>query len=157
MREMTLDDALHVVRRMRDLDRRCVKALSGGISDEAFAIERFRTDGPAWALDGPAGPVAICGLSLATPWAAVMWLICTPEMAQHSWGKLLRLARTVIANVTCRTHPEYRHRIEAYTLDGWEGAHALVRRLGFEHEGVRRRAGSGGENIHCWTITGEPR
>lgn len=155
LRDLTLDDALHVVRSMRDVDRLCVRALTGGITDESFAMDRFNSAGPAWSVLGADGaPVACTGLSFQTQWCGVVWLLATPGIGRHSWATVMRLARTVLGNVLDPANVHYRHRVEAHTLAGWSGAAGLAKRLGFVHEGTRRAAGAGGEDMHVWAMTG---
>jgi hypothetical protein len=151
---LTLADALSVVSRMRERDRQCVRAAMGQASDEAVAVGRWQTDGPAWSLWDERGPQAIGGLSFQNGWSAVFWLFATDDMRGNSWRKLIRHTRTVIANVTAPAHG--RHRIEAHVLSEWSEAREFARRLGFELEGVRRAAGAGGEDIEIWTPRSSP-
>lgn len=155
--ELTLAESIEVVQSMRELDRRAVRALLGYIGEEEFAASRWSTDGPAWTVNQGGTPVAIGGLQFVNAWTGVFWFLATNRIAGQTWGKLLRHTRTVIANASNPAHEHYRHRIEAYTLDGWGGAERLVERLGFVHEGARRGAGSGGEDINTWVITGPAR
>jgi hypothetical protein len=154
---LTLAEALAVVGGMREWDRRAVRALLGDIEDEAFAVTRWSSEGPAWTANQGGAPVAIGGLQLVNAWTGVFWFLATDRIAGQTWGKLLRHTRTVISNASNPAHEHYRHRIEAYTLGGWGGAERLVERLGFMHEGVKRGAGSGGEDISTWAITGPAR
>lgn len=154
LRTLTLDDALHVVRRMREADRRCVRAVLGDIEDEAFAVGRWQTTGPAWTVLQDGEPVAIGGLTLHTAWLAVPWLVATPDLRRETWRKLIRQGRTVLANASDPRHPQYRHRIEAHVLAEWPEAEAFAPRFGFVLEGTRRSAGRGGEDIQMWAITG---
>jgi RimJ/RimL family protein N-acetyltransferase len=156
-RTLTLADALAVAGAMREWDRRCVRAMLGDDDAESFAVNRWQTDGPAWVLDQDGAPVLVCGLSWQNSWTAAFWLIATDHVAGQSWRKLIRGTRTVIANVTDPAHEHYRHRVEAYTLGGWTAAEALVERLGFTRESVRRGSGAGGEDLHCWVIVGQPK
>jgi len=152
--DLTLADALTVVDGMRQWDRRVVAAMLGDVGDEAFAVSRWQTDGPAWAVHQDGRPVALGGVSFQNDWAAVCWLIATDEITPQTWRKLARHARKVLANATSPAHEHYRHRVEAYTLGGWDAAAKFAQRFGFAHEGVRRGAGSGGEDLHMWAIVG---
>lgn len=148
---LTLADTLAVVARMRDLDRRCVAAAMGEVSDEVFAANRWQTEGPAWSLWDDRGPQAVFGLTLVNGWTAVAWLVATDQMRRDSWRKLIRHSRTVLANVTDRANPNFRHRVEAHVLCEWTRASAFAQHLGLEREGTRRAAGAGGEDIEIWT------
>jgi hypothetical protein len=152
-RTLTLDDALFVVRRMRVEDRRCLQAVLPDATDDSFAIDRFNTDGPAWTMcNADCVPVAIAGIAFQTRWSGTIWMVATDGIDRYSFGKLIRLARTVLGQITDPSHPAYKQRIEANVLAGWTGASRFIRHLGFEYEGTRRSAGVGGEDIEMWSI-----
>jgi hypothetical protein len=151
LRTLTLADALAVVGRMRERDRQCVRAALGDVPDEVFAANRWQTEGPAWSLYVGGRPVAIGGVQLPNDWTGVFWMVAVEGMTGESWRKLVRHTRTVLGNVTDRTQPCFRHRVEAHVLSGWLEAAEFAKRLGFEHEGTRRAAGSAGEDIEIWT------
>lgn len=149
LRTLSLDDCLHVVRRMRPEDRACkVAALGWSVTDEAFAVNRFQTEGPAWTLLEGGEPVAIFGLQTAS-WQAVAWLVATPAVTRQSWRKLVRHARTVRSNLGSAAL----HRVEAHVLAGWSEAGRFAEHLGFTYEGTRRAAGSGREDVQIWGMT----
>ena len=148
---MTLADALLVVGKMRENDRAAMRAALGDVTDDVVAVNRWQTRGPAWVMTRDGQPVAICGLSMGSEWAATAWLITTNAMRADSWRKLVRHCRTVLSNMPRSTL----HRIEAQVLDGWAEAGEFVRRMGFVLEGTRRRAGKGGEGFHVWSILKE--
>jgi hypothetical protein len=155
---MTMADVLHVVQRMREQDRRCVHAMLGDIEDEAFAVNRWQTTGPAWAVCDEAGvPAVVGGLTLHNDWFAVAWLLAAPGLSPQTWRKVIRLGRTVLMNAANSRHAQYRHRIEAHVLAGWAEAERFAPRFGFRLEGVRRGAGSGGEDFQTWAIVGPVR
>lgn len=155
MRELTLADALHVVQRMRPRDRQGFRAALGDLSDDELAVGRFQAYGPAWAYDVDGQPAAIGGLHCVNGWTAVMWLVVVDGVALESWRKLLRATRTVISNALDPANEHGRRRIEAYVMADWPEAQALVKRLGFVHEGTRRSAGSAGEDVQMWAIVQE--
>lgn len=153
-RTLTLADALAVVNGMRQWDRRCMSAMLGPASDDEMAMGRVQTTGPAWSMIVNGAPVAIGGVSFPNAWAGTFWFIATDAMNGHSWGKLLTQTRTVLRNITDPRHPNYRHRVEAWTLEEWAAADRLVAHLGFEREGLRRSVGARGESFNVWAITG---
>lgn len=157
VRTLTLADALRVVQRMREQDRRCVRAILGDIEDEAFAVNRWQASGPAWTVLQDGEPAAVGGLTLHTGWLAVAWLLAVPGMRPETWRKLIRLGRTVLMNAADPRHPQYRHRIEAHVLAEWIEATRFAPRFGFQLEGARRGAGSGGEDIQTWAMVGPVR
>jgi hypothetical protein len=153
-RDLTLADCLAVVTAMRDRDWQCVRALMGDVSADEFAISRVQSYGPAWTLHQEGKPVAAGGVTLQNAWSCVFWMFATDAITRESWRKLIRHTRTVLANVTNPAHEHYRHRVEAYTLGGWDEAEHLAARFGFEHEAKRRGFGSGGEDMNVWAIVG---
>lgn len=157
LRDLTLADALCVASQMRDEDRACVRAIRGGFDDEAFAVDRWNTSGPAWTLLEDGQPAAIGGLSFSTPWIGVLWLVARPNLRRESWRKLIRKARTVIAIAGDPACEHYRHRIEAHVLLGWDGAQRFADRLGLQLEGTRVAVGSAGESINVWVRLGPPK
>lgn len=148
---MTLSDAVVVVSGMRTEDRNAVEAVLGPIEDEAFAVDRWSTNGPAWAMDQEGIPVAIGGLSLVNGWSAVLWLVATPDCSL--WRKLIRHTRSVLGKMLDPSHPIHRQRVEAYVLGGWESANRFIEALGFTHEGTKKMAGRNGEDIEIYALT----
>ena len=143
IRDLTLDDALTVVRDMRPQDRRCVEAMLGTVDDEVFAVDRWQTTGPAWTMEQDGHAVAIFGLQMPNDWTAVAWLLCR---------KLMRHCRTVAGKVMDPGNAVFRHRVEAYVMADWREAAGFAQSLGFEFEGTRRAAGKGGEDVQMWAM-----
>ncbi len=154
LRTLTLADALAVCAGMRDLDRQCVRAVLGDISDEAMAANRWSTNGPAWTLAQDGQAVAIGGLSFINDWTAVPWMFATPMMRGYLWRKLMRHARIVLANAADPLHPQYRHRIEAQVLATWAEAGEFAQRMGLRFEGRRHAVGRCGEDVDVWVLIG---
>lgn len=152
IRDLTLDDTLAVVRGMRDLDRACVASMLGDVDDEVFAVDRWQTNGPAWALEQNGRPAAAFGLQLPNDWTAVAWLIATPGLSVTSWRKLIRHCRTVAGNVMDPSSPAFRPRVEAYVMAEWHEAAEFAKRLGFVYEGTKRSAGRRGEDVQMWAM-----
>lgn len=146
LREMTLQDALIVCADMRPEDRDCVRAMCGCEPGEWFAVDRWKTDGPAWVLEQDGQPWCIGGLSFSNAWSGVLWLVARPGMRAQTWRKVMRAARMVL-EVMDPAHPLHRHRVEALVLESWQGAQALADRLGLVLEGTRRAMGSNRESV----------
>jgi len=152
IRDLTLDDALTVVRAMRPRDRACVQALLGVVDDEVFAVDRWQTTGAAWALDQDGAPVAVFGLQTPNDWTAVAWLLATQTVSAASWRKLMRHCRTVAGKLMDPANAVFRRRVEAYVMADWREAAEFAQRLGFEFEGTKRAAGSRGEDVQMWAM-----
>lgn len=139
-RQLTLADAVHVATYMRPQDRECIEVVTGVSSPEVFALNRWQTHGAAWTMLHEGEPIAIGGLSQATPWTAVMWFVAVEGF--RSWKKLLRQTRRVIFNAA-KTIP----RIEVHVLSTWPEANDFALALGFHLESTRRRAGRDGQDV----------
>lgn len=149
-RQLTLADALVVASGMRQDDRACLEAVTGDCDAEAFAVNRWQTDGAAWAMYEGGRPVIMFGLSRVNPWTLNAWLIGTPGLSHQSWKKLLRFCRTVRGNALQTTR-----RIECMVLSTWPVAARFAESLGLELEGVKRGAGREGQDILLYAITGK--
>lgn len=154
IRTMTLADAMSVIPRMRPNDRAGVTAMLGDIEDEAFAVHRWQSNGPAWAVVDDGLVVAVGGIAFHSDWLAVGWFIGSEDMRGQSWRKVVAQTRKVIAKASDPSFVHYRHRIEAHVLDSWPSAQRFAKAFGFEFEGTRRRAGRGGEDMQTWAIVG---
>lgn len=141
-RTLTLADALFVAERMRDRDWECLRACTLVDSAEVFATNRWQTDGPAWTYVEDGLPAAICGIHFALPWNGVCWYVATDRPSTTALKKLLREAHTVLSNAA-KAVP----RLEAHVLGTWPEAARFARRLGFELESVRKRAGRDGQDV----------
>jgi len=154
VRSMTLADVMSVVQRMRPLDIAGITATAGDIELEAFAVNRWQTDGPAWTVVDDGLPVAVGGLNFHTDWMSVAWFIATKDMHGQTWRKVVRHTRKVFARAIDPNFDLYRHRIEAHILADWPQARRFAESFGFVYEGTRRSAGQRGEDIQTWAITG---
>lgn len=153
LEELTLADTLSVVRRMRPRDRECVRELLGEVTDEDFAIDRFRSYGPAWTLKDEHGTAwAVGGLSLVSGWTGILWLVVAEGMQLQSWRKLVRHTRTIILNALDPANELGRHRVEAHILSSWPEAQAFIQQVGMVCEGTRYAAGSSGADIQVWAM-----
>lgn len=154
LRTMTLADVLSVIQRMRPLDRAGTVATLGDIEDEAFAVHRWQSSGPAWSLVDGGLVVAVGGLNFASEWVAVAWLIGSRDMRGQSWRKVVAHSRKVLARATDPTFEHYRHRIEANVLADWPVAQRYAASFGLTLEGTRHGAGRNGEDMQMWAIVG---
>ncbi len=77
---MTLADALAVTADMRPEDAACIRAVTGDEPGEWFAVNRWRTDGPAFVLEQGGQPWAVGGLALTQRWLGVLWMVARPGL-----------------------------------------------------------------------------
>lgn len=145
VRQMTLDDALYVIRNMRASDRAALRALQPTMTDEQFAIDRLQTTYHCVLSAGPT-PVAIGGVNVQPSGTAVAWLIATDEI--NKVGKSL----VRFCNQFARELFEHGgvHRIEGYVLAGVPDCERFARFFGLQFEGTRRKAGANGEDISIY-------
>lgn len=154
MRTLNLAAAVKVASNMRQCDIDCLTAATTIGDPEVFGLNRWQTDGAAWALHDDFGePIAMGGISQVVPWIGTAWMVATDVMDTDSasWKKLIRHSRTVFHNAA-KTIP----RIEAHVLRSWSEADKFARSLKFELEGVRYRAGRNGQDILTFVYQGQP-
>lgn len=143
IREMTLSDALYVIARMRESDRRALSAVCPGMTDEAFAIDRFGTDYRYTLTADDGEPVAIGGARVAATGCATIWIVATDRMPEVA-KPLLRFGKRFVSGLMGELGLR---RLEGYWLEGEERCERFAKGFGFLIEGCRRKAGAGGENI----------
>lgn len=158
---LTLPGALVVARTMRPLDVDVLSALlAPDFNRDAFAVNRWQTDGAAWQLVDDAGPLVIAGLEFKSAWTGCFWMAAHARFdaappTGEAWRAVIRNTRAVVANALNPDGKYARQRVEAHVLSTWLAARRLVRSLGFVHEGTCRKAGSGGEDIEIWARVAE--
>lgn len=154
---LSLAGALIVCNDMRPRDADCVRAVCGREPGEWFAVDRWQAHGVGFEVLQDGKPWAIFGISLPTAWTALVWLVARPMAKRETWRKGMRVAASLLSQVADPGNPEYRHRIEAHVLEGWEEAARFIERLGFRHEHTRERVGRNGENVQVWVRLGPVR
>ena len=96
---MTIDHALYVSRRMRDVDYREVMAMRWDDDSDAFALDMYRMPGPAFAAINNRGyPAAIGGIALHTPKVGTAWMVGT-EHFQTVALAVTRHTRSIFARL----------------------------------------------------------
>ena len=143
IREMTLADALFVIKRMRASDRRALVAVCPGLSDEQFAIDRFGVDFSFAACAADGQPVTIGGARVTTTRTAVLWMVSTDRIAEIK-KPLLRFARQFSAGLLAKGVAQ---RLEGQFLENETVCERFAAHFGLEFEGCKRRAGAHGESI----------
>ena len=123
--------------------------MTGTAPGEAFAINRWQTDGAAWHFLQDGQPVVMGGVAQVNAWTGVAWMVSAKGVTPESWKKLIRFSRKVFANAA----HEYQ-RIEAHVLQGWSQAEKYAPKMGFTFEAPRYRAARDGRNVLVFTITG---
>lgn len=152
LRTLTLASAVYVASHMRQMDWECLRAVTTIEDAEVFGLNRWQTDGAAWALHNDDGvPIAMGGISQVVPWIGTAWMVATEQMDAASWKKLVRHSRKVFQNAA-KVIP----RIEANVLKSWAEADKFARSLKFEFEGEKHRAGRDGQSILTFVYQGAP-
>jgi len=88
--------------------------------------------------------VAIGGLVELNPIRAYLYLIVTDDI-QHQWTQLYRVARKLIAAALDKY-------VRLETMSSFPEADRWLHLIGFEFEGVMRRAGPDGEDAKMFSI-----
>lgn len=148
-RQLDLAASLHICLNMRAQDQQCLNSLMGDTAPQSFAINRWQTDGAAWAFYQDGVPVVMGGIQQPTAWLGVAWMVSTDCVTRDSWRKIIRFSRTVFANAR-----KSLQRIDAYTLDNWPDAVKYADRVGFQQVNVRKNAGREGQNVLEFAIMG---
>lgn len=147
--QLNLAAALHICHHMRQLDKDCLEATIGGFSPDSFAINRWQTDGAAWAFYQDGVPVLMAGIEQRVPWMGVAWMVSTDAVTTDSWKKIIRFSRNVFRNASLRLQ-----RIEAYAIETWPDATRYPKLFGFKQVNVKEKAGKGGQNVIEFAIIG---
>ena len=88
-------------------------------------------------------PVSIGGFGPATPGVWTAWMVSTDQLHRAGRALSVEMRRRIAAMLK---RPEVQ-RIEAHSWEGHTESHDWLRLLGFELEGVRRRAGKDGSDF----------
>lgn len=142
IRQMTLADALYVIQRMRDSDRRMLAALQPGMSLDDFAMDRMRTTFSYTVARG-VEPVVIGGANLMTSGVAVAWLVATDDICKVR-RPLLKFCREFTAHLLGE---RIAHRIEGTVIAGEANCERFAQFFGLELEGRKRAAGANREDV----------
>lgn len=146
---LDLKAALHICENMRESDAESIRIMTGGFGVNSFAINRWQTEGAAFAFYQDGIPVCMGGLALSTPWSAVAWMVSTEGISDDSWKKIIRFSRKVLGNAALK----YR-RIDAACLGTWPAANRYAKKMGFSRPVERLNAGRDGQTIYEYTILG---
>lgn len=147
---MELRHALHVCLRMRESDRAVISQTRFAFDAEAFALERFKTEGlkvVAVASDGR--PVGIGGLTLKSPGVWVAWVVGTER-----WGEcgteVVWFARKTVRRLLASGAG---HRVEAYCAAEDGQARKYQELVGMKCEGTLKGARANGLDLAVYAIT----
>ena len=150
IRNMELEDALHVCRNMRSRSLAGVEGVRFTVNVQEFAIERFSTDGvklTAFTEDGV--PAGIGGLELTSPGVWTGWVVGTDR-----WGEcgreIIWHARKLVRNML--KEDEVCRRIQALCITDDEGARRYLELIGFRFEGSMRRVRKDSGNMSMYSI-----
>lgn len=145
IRQMALADALYVIRRMRDSDKRMLRALQPGMSLDDFAMDRMRATF-SYSLFNDDLPVVIGGANLMTSGVAVAWLVATDDICKVR-RPLLRFCREFTAHLFAE---KIAHRIEGTVIAGEPACERFAQFFGLQFEGVKRAAGANHEDVNIY-------
>ncbi len=141
IKEMSLADITYLSHKMRQKDVESVIAFSRSSSLDLWAADRFRHAFAAYTLIDKDGiPVVCSGFDELHPGVLNAWLVATPDICRHWKEAWVGIKRAIKA-----ADNRY-HRIEAHCLTDYPEAERFLRKLGFEFECLKRRAGVGGQN-----------
>jgi hypothetical protein len=143
IREMTLADAIYVIRRMRASDRAAMRALNPHSTDEQYAIDRFGTDFHYTLCNSKGEPVVIGGARVSAAKCAFLWIIATDELPSVR-KSLVRFSQRFLNELNAQ---KLAHRFEGMALESEPVCAKFMKFFGFDFEGTRRKAGANGENI----------
>lgn len=135
--------------RPEDLDlfvpqaRQAMEAAAGGEDWRAMAKLAARS-GPAWTgrLDGRV--IGCAGFALLWNGRAAAWCILGQDIPKAAWLGIHRAVVTRLAQLPALNV----RRVEAEAQWGFLAGNRWLRMLGFEHEGLARAFGPGGEDFH---------
>lgn len=146
---MELRHALHVCFRMRESDRAVISQTRFAFDPEAFAFERFKTEGlkvAAIALDGK--PVGIGGLTLKSPGVWLAWIVGTDR-----WGEcganVVWFARKTVRRLLASGGG---HRVEAYCAAEDAQARRYMELVGLKNEGTLVGARANRDDLCVYAI-----
>lgn len=141
--EMTLAQAIYVCQHMRTSDRQALNAINPGMSDEEFAIDRFKSDYRYCLLADDGEPVAIGGAKMSAARVATCWLIATDRLPCVRRGLIKfckKFASGLLAEGVAR-------RLQSFVIADLPVCAAFTKHFNFNYEGTQVNAGANGENI----------
>lgn len=138
---LTIEHALHIAYKMRDIDKREVMA-SGPerlIMDFAYSCVRYG----GWALIDKTGePVAMGGVAKQWNGLGNAWLVGTDQIERH----MIEITRAIKKEIN---KPEWR-RIQAWSACFHKESHAWLERIGFVNAHTLKSFGKGGEDFYLF-------
>ena len=143
-RDLTLDACLYVCRRMREVDRREIFCLRFEEDVDAFALSRWQSSGPKWAVWRDGIPLVIGGINVETPTTGTIWLVATED----SRRAILEATKHIVRFVLPTAAEAGLHRIQALVSTENDAAQRFVEFLGLAREGTLRALGRNGESFY---------
>ncbi|MCG3134253.1 MAG: hypothetical protein HMLKMBBP_01546 [Planctomycetes bacterium] len=143
-RDLTLDACLYVCRRMREVDRREIFCLRFEEDVDAFALSRWQSSGPKWAVWRDGIPLVIGGINVETPTTGTIWLVATED----SRRAILEATKHIVRFVLPTAAQAGLHRIQALVSTENDAAQRFVEFLGLAREGTLRALGKHGESFY---------
>lgn len=138
------DDVMHIVRNLRERDRREIFALRWDDDEDNLALTIYAHAGAMWRLWRWQGePVAMCGIVPQRPGVATAGAFGTDKWPyvlrpMLHWARDWALPRLIVSG---------HHRIEAYALASNVDGHRFIQMLGGEREAYLREYGRDREDF----------
>lgn len=150
IRNMQLEDALHVCRNMRARSLAGVEGVRFTLNVQEFAMERFSTDGvKLTAVTADGVPAGIGGLELTSPGVWTGWAIGTDRWSECG-TEIIWHARKLVRNML--KEDEVCRRIQALCVTDDEGARRYLELIGFTFEGAMRKVRKDLGNMSMYSI-----
>ena len=145
---MTVDHALYVSRRMRDVDFKEVMATRWEEGTDRFALDVVNLPGIAFTAIGPHGlPVAIGGVAFHTPKVGTAWLVGTDEFTKSALS-ITRHVRRVIKDLLATEL----NRIHAWSACFHTDAHRWMEHCGMNRGNPIKAMGKNGEDFYLYSV-----
>lgn len=144
IRALTIDDAIHVARKLRPHDRAEVLATWAGsdVVDWARFTARLQSEHHFTAVAGDGEPVAIGGFFVIWPGLVQAWMVASDRLAEIGIElnyRVLEMHRDAVSDGV--------HRFQAHAMQGNAAGMRWLERLGYRRETTMRRFGRYGEDF----------
>ncbi len=153
--EAKLADYLYVCSHLSERAKEGLRAYGWNQYDpEKFATWRWSTAKYGYILLGSDGlPLCLGGVSI-TRFVGHAWLLTTDRFDSINFRQTRALLFAVKKVIVALLDGQVVFRMEATVVNGDERNARFAEALGFEREGIMRKAGANGEDLHLYSIIG---